>query len=171
MTTQPGTFRLDEFSKAMEMYKKFGIEIASYLCLGRIDRGWKEPLQKDEENDWRNSLISMNLKPDIVLTHNSCGDYGHNHHKSLNSIVHSLFPDVLEFAYPGDKNFAGCPNKDQIIYSVTLTTDVLAKKNEIMRVCYTSQSKLWTSSLNYLMDFYFNRNRELFTSVKNEILL
>lgn len=161
VTMQLNTSRPDEFENAMKAYLKFGLNIESYLSLNKLDKGWKLPLEQMEIDDWFNSVKELALKPDIVLTHNKYGDYGHNYHKNINSIIHTLFPNVLEFYYPGDRNIL-TPSVESNLCSVCLTQDTLNKKNEIMRKCYLSQSKLWSGRLRFMMDFYFNRNKELF---------
>lgn len=124
ITTQVHTHRSTEFKSAMEAYRRFGVDIVSYLSLEKVDSGWREPLQQKEADDWKGSLKGLDLKPDIVFTHDKCGDYGHDHHKNVNIIVHSLFSNVMDFAYPGDENIIKCPRED-ILYSISLAPEIM----------------------------------------------
>lgn len=165
VTMQKDTERPIEFRNAMESYKKFGVNIKSYLTLEKKDQAKKGDLLTPEEiNDWKKSLNKLNIQTNLVFTHNKHGDYGHNHHMNINSIIHSLFPNVLDFAYPGDTIVKSCPIEISKSYSVHLPEIVLKRKNEIMNDCYRSQSSIWNSRLKFMMDFYFNRGIEVFTS-------
>ncbi|MFZ5366131.1 MAG: PIG-L family deacetylase [Patescibacteria group bacterium] len=164
VTMQMRTVRPKEFKDAMEMYKKFGVNIESCLTLEKKDTGKRGDLLTLEDiNDWKESLKKLGLKPDLVFTHNKEGDYGHDHHKNINLIVHALFSNVLDFAYPGDKVIKRFSSNNKL-YLVSLTKEILAKKNKIMNSCYKSQSDIWSSRLRFMMDFYFNKRMESFIS-------
>lgn len=51
-----------------------------------------------EFRQWRDSVARLGLEPDVVVTHNLVGEYGHPHHMAVHRIAHELFPRVWDFA-------------------------------------------------------------------------
>lgn len=160
VTMQLNTFRPQEFTEAMEMYKNYGVNIG-YLTLEKHDDG--QDLSQEEIDGWTNSIKQLNLSPDIVFTHNKMGEYGHNHHINLNKIVHELHSNVWDFVYPGDKNISPQPTKSKII-KIKLKEDILNKKSTIFNDCYTSQINSTWNLLPDLMEYEFKKGPEIFTS-------
>lgn len=146
-----------QFQKAMDFYKSYGVNIVSFQCLGKLDR----ELSEEEINDWKTSISRLNLSPTIVMTHNIEGEYGHQHHKTVNKICNELFTNVWEFICPGATNVAPQPFKTNII-TIPLTRDVLNKKVEIYNRCYTSELNNWWN-LSDLMLYEFKSGPEIFT--------
>lgn len=166
VTMQRDTARPQEFQKAMAQYKNYGVHIYSYKTLEKEDVIGRD-LSNEEIIDWKESIHKLNLSPDIVFTHNVEGEYGHNHHKSLNKIVCKLFPNVWEFVYPGDDNITSNPTKSEI-KKVILIEDIKNKKSEIFNTCYTSQvSDIWYL-LPGLLKYEFEIGPEIFTSGDEE---
>ncbi|HWY80281.1 MAG TPA: PIG-L family deacetylase [Candidatus Sulfotelmatobacter sp.] len=159
LTMQMNTPRPEELRKAMELYKNSGVNITSFLSLQKTDEG--QPLSETDIDDWKNSIQKLSLSPDIVFTHNSMGEYGHEHHKGVNKIVHDLFSNVWDFVYPGDINITPQPTKSTV-NSVGLTHEILKKKKEIFEKAYVTQFGLW-NVLKGLMEYEFTKGPELFT--------
>jgi len=66
------------------------------VMLGHRDE-WRV-LTLREFADWRASVEALRLEPDVVVTHNLVGEYGHPHHMAVHRIAHELFPRVWDFA-------------------------------------------------------------------------
>ncbi len=54
-------------------------------------------LHPDEYRQWRHAVQELDLTPDLVITHNRMGEYGHPHHMSVHWLAHELFPRVWDF--------------------------------------------------------------------------
>jgi len=147
-----------QFQKAIDFYKSYGVNILSSQCLGKLDHD----LSQEEIEDWKTSISRLNLSPNIVLTHNTEGEYGHPHHKEVNKICNELFENVWEFICPGATNVAPQPFKINIM-TIPLTRDVLNKKVEIYNRCYTSELNNWWN-LSDLMLYEFKSGPEIFTN-------
>ncbi len=48
-----------------------------------------------EWRKWKKAVEELPLDPDIVVTHNLLGDYGHPHHMSVHRIAKELFGKVV----------------------------------------------------------------------------
>lgn len=73
-----------------------------------------------EREAWKQSLVALDLAPDVVFTHNALGEYGHPHHMTVHAIVHELYRNVWDF-YVDARSSVGpqaCGEK-----TVTLSTD------------------------------------------------
>lgn len=149
-----------QFRSAMDFFKALGVNIVSYQCLGNFDNG--QELTQEEINDWSNDISSLNLTPDIVITHNTEGEYGHNHNRHVNRIVKGLFSNAWEIICPGAVNIAPQPFKPKTT-TIPLTNDTLNKKTEIFNRCYTSELACW-KVLPEIMQFEFRTGPEIFTS-------
>lgn len=64
-------------------------------CLGFPDE-WRI-IHPDEYRQWRHAVSELDLHPDLVVTHNRMGEYGHPHHMSVHWLAHELFPKVWDF--------------------------------------------------------------------------
>ncbi len=115
-----------------------------------------------EIEDWKEDLERLDLNPDIVLTHNSEGEYGHKHHKNVNKIVNEIFSNIWEFICPGCVNVAPQPFK-QIQQVIPLSPDTLNRKTEIFNRSYTSELAIW-KVMPEPMQFEFRTGPEIFTS-------
>ncbi len=146
-----------QFQKAIEMYRSYGVNISSFQCLGKLDGD----LSEEKFQNWKTSISNLNLSPSIILTHNTEGEYGHNHHKAVNRICNELFTNVWEFICPGATNVAPQPFKSKIKI-IPLTRDILNKKVEIYNRSYTSELNNWWN-LSDLMLYEFKSGPEIFT--------
>ncbi len=54
-------------------------------------------LSRSEYVAWRAAVDGLGLTPDLVVTHNQMGEYGHPHHMAVHAIAHELFPMVWDF--------------------------------------------------------------------------
>lgn len=152
--------RPNEFQNAMEAFKNLGVNIVSYKMLGQenVDQGAKLPDLVEEKVIWEKVVREQNLSPDITLTHNEVGEYGHGAHILLSAVADDLFSNVWNFIYPKGQQ----PYKEKI-NRVQLTQEFLKQKTEIFNSSYKSQDYIW-DNLNNLMDYEFKTGPEIFTS-------
>lgn len=162
VTMQTHTSRPQEFERAMSTYRNFGVNIYDYRVLNKKDVIGRD-LTDAEISDWKNTIQQLSLSPDIIFTHNMMGEYGHNHHMCLNKIVHELYLNVWDFVYPGDENISPQPTKS-VTMKIELTEDILKKKDDIFKTCYTSQSQDIWNLLPELMKYEFEKGPEIFTA-------
>lgn len=149
-----------EFRNAMENYKKLGVNL-TYQTLGHAD----VELTEAEIDKWMDSIIDLNLTPDAIYTHNSEGEYHHQHHVAVNKIVNELFPNTRIYEFI-------CPTmyRLQLVYQpflahtlvVPLSPDIMRKKLDIYNNNYTSQLENWRN-LPDIMRFEFSSTFEIFT--------
>lgn len=152
-----------EFVNAMENYKRLGVNL-TYQMLGQTDI--RHDLTPEEMQIWKQSIADLNLKPDVVYTHNSVGEYHHHHHIAVNKLTYELFPasKIYEFI---------CPTmyRLQLVYQpflkdtkiVPLSPKVLRNKLDIYNNNYTSQLENWRN-LPDIMRFEFSSTFEVFTT-------
>lgn len=160
VTMQLNTPRPQEFRHAMDMFRGYGVNITSNLILEQRDEG--QDLSDEEVTTWKTKIKELSQTPGIVFTHNTEGEYGHPHHKSLNRIVHELFSNVWEFICPGAINVAPQPFKSKNNL-VPQSQDILNKKTEIFNRSYTTQLACW-KELPDIMQYEFRTGPEIFTS-------
>jgi hypothetical protein len=152
--------RICQYRDAMEHLKRSGVDINKYLTLGQNDSG--KDLSEYEFQNWQNAIQELNFSPDIVFTHNTMGEYGHTHHKSVNAIINNLFGNIWEFICPGAGNVQPQPVKAKV-NKVALSVQTLAMKKEIFNRFYISEHYLW-ENISDVMDYEFNKGPEVFTS-------
>ena len=160
VTMQQNTSRPQEFESTINMYRGFGVNINSSQTLNKPD--YNQDLSQQDYDEWKESINQLNLKPEIVLTHNIMGEYGHKHHIATSKIVQELFKNVWEFVYPGDPSISPQPRKS-IVKELTLDQILLSRKKEIYDTCYKSQAYVW-QVLPELMKYEFETGPEIFTS-------
>lgn len=160
VTMQLSTPRLQEFRHAMDMFRGYGVNITSNQTLEQKDEG--QELSAEEAEVWKVKIRDLPQAPDIVFTHNTEGEYGHPHHRSLNRIVHELFQNVWEFICPGAVNVTPQPFK-ATSNLMPLSQDILNKKTEIFNRSYTTQLNCWRE-LPDIMQYEFRTGPEIFTS-------
>lgn len=158
MTEKAGSNRYNEFCKAMEYYKKYGVNIESYYTLEQEDINQGKILTDNDIRLWKDVIQKQAFSPDITFTHNTRGEYGHSAHKLVSESVRDTPPNIWEFIYPKESQ----PYKEKI-NKVLLSEKILKQKNDIFNSCYKSQSYLW-SVLITLMPYAFNEGNEIFTS-------
>ena len=160
VTMQQNTPRPQEFDTTMKKYKNLGVNIESYLTLNKPDNN--QHLSPVDYEEWKESINRLGVKSDIILTHNTMGEYGHKHHIAVSRMVRELFPNVWEFVYPGDQGISPQPRKS-IVKEVSLDQRLLNRKKEIYGTCYKSQAYVW-QVLPDLMKYEFEVGPEIFTS-------
>lgn len=158
MTEKEGSDRYNEFQKAMEAFKRFGVNINSYFTLGQEDINQGRKLTEEDILLWKKAIQRKSFSPDITFTHNTRGEYGHSAHKLSSLAVSDLLPNVWEFIYPKESQ----PYKNKI-NEVPLSKEILKQKTEIFNSCYKSQSYLWGVFID-LMPYEFKEGPEIFTS-------
>jgi len=154
--------RYSEFQKAMDFFKRLGVNIVSYDSLENIDNGGRALTDK-EMVQWENSVKNRGFSSDIILTHNVAGDYGHEEHKAINQISHKLFNNVWEFICPGATNLGSQPYKSKK-ETINLNQEMIKKKVELFNHCYISQQGNWQNDLASVMSYEFESGIEIFTS-------
>ncbi len=159
VTMQTQSLRPQEFNHAIDMFRSLGVANITGITLNQHDEG--QELSIEETVSWKQLIGESVSTPDIVFTHNSEGEYGHPHHRSINKIANELFPNVWEFVCPGATNVAPQPFKS-ITNVVPLTQDILNRKMEIFNRSYTTQLACWRE-LSDLMQYEFKTGPELFT--------
>lgn len=152
--------RIKQFKGAMAYLGSLGVGIERCLTLGQIETG--NDLSNDELLAWKSAIQENHFAPALVFTHNTEGEYGHTHHKSVNRIVHQLYSNVWEFICPGARNVNPQPIKTNV-NEVPLSNDILAQKKDIFDRFYTSESYLW-DNLPDVMEYEFKKGPEIFTS-------
>ena len=165
MTHKKDSLRYQQFELAISKYKKLGVNIINYTTLEKTDSG--EELTKKEELDWLESLTELKIEPDVVITHNSLGEYGHPHHISVNKIAYKLYKDIWEFICPGSLKVVPQPFKEETAVQ-PLTKEVLEQKTKIFNENYKSESSLW-DVIPGVMNYEFKTGPEIFTSNSKNI--
>lgn len=163
VTMQEDTNRPLEFKSVMGYYRRHFVNINNYVSLNKKDYG--QQLTIEEKRDWEVDIKATihSMSPNLLLTHNSGGDYSHNHHKEINRIVNKISSNIVEFYYPGDSRIRKAQKLSKL-YKNKINTDNLQIKNTIMRTCYKSQSNIWESRLKKMMNLYFIEGIEFFTT-------
>lgn len=152
--------RSQAFRNAMENFKKLGVNIVFYNTLGQQNVAQSAKLSDlvEEKKIWEKILREQNLSPDITLTHNEAGEYGHGAHKLLSAVADDLFLNIWKFIYPKDKQ----PYKQRKI-EIKLSDEILKQKTEIFNNSYPTENYIW-KNLHTLMDYEFKSGPEIFTS-------
>lgn len=156
---QQDTIRPQGFEDTMNMYKSLGVNIISYQTLNKPD--YNQDLSEQDFSEWKESIKRLGLNPDIVLTHNTLGEYGHKHHIAVSRAVRELFKNIWEFVYPGDQGISPQPRKS-IVKEMVLNPTLLSKKKEIYDTFYKNQAYVW-QVLPDLMKYEFEVGPEIFT--------
>ncbi len=151
--------RSQQFHQAMETFKQQGVHI-TYRDLGQDDKD--KDITENDLSRWREPIKALNLSPDIVLSHNTRGEYGHEQHIAVNKIVNELFSNVWEFICPSARNVSPQPFRS-VINTVPLSGEILEKKTAIFNHCYPSELNIWRE-MNDLMLYEFKTGPEIFTS-------
>lgn len=151
--------RYKEFEKAMSCYKNYGVNIKEYRTLS-LEDGNMEELSQIDWQLWRSAFTTIKMSPDIVITHNTLGEYDHPDHRAANCISNELYKNVWEFVCPGAKNYP------QPVRSKTQPVDlskVILEKKKIFNISYPLQSGIW-DALPDIMQYEFEKGPEIFIS-------
>lgn len=164
VTHKNGTERYKQFSKAIKYYKKAGVKICSFQTLSKNDTNGD--MDKKNIHDWEKAIKNLDIVYDLVITHNTKGEYGHAHHVIVNNIVNKLFVNVWEFICPGSLKVSPQPFKNDLI-AVPLTQEILDMKTKIFNESYCSEMSLW-KEISGVMVYEFKCGPEIFTGeIKN----
>lgn len=101
----------------------------SGLSLGFPDE-WRI-LSRSEYLAWRDAVKGLGLTPDLVVTHNAMGEYGHPHHMAVHAIAHELFDTVWDFWTPAPSSVG-----PQIRRRRTWSVPVAPEKKERFEIAY-----------------------------------
>jgi LmbE family N-acetylglucosaminyl deacetylase len=157
LTMQPA--RLESYKNAMKSYLEYGVDVERYLTLNKEDTG--QDLSDSDKLNWLDAVKNLNLNPDIVITHNSAGEYGHNHHIATNHIAHELYDNVWDFIFPGENVKQ---EEKELINRVALGAKIREKKRQILETHYESESTGLWENLKDVMVYEFEKGPELFTT-------
>lgn len=170
VTMQHPRLRRPEFDNSINKLKEFGVNIINSTTLGFLSKN--KILNKRDIPKWEKAIPEFisKVQPDLIITHNRGGDYGHRHHKIISRIINETSSNVLEFFYPGDRIIPEM-HKLTNIYELKLSAKVLKQKNYIMENCYPSQMHIWKNwkivfmtRMGNMKNFYFEQGIEMFTS-------
>ena len=165
MTEGSGNAKQTEFDVAIKKFIAQGVNIKSYwLGQKKFSKEMNQTEKDALELKWGAKIKEQNFKPDIVITHNDKGEYGHIDHKNLNQIVNSIFAQtpIWEFICPGSESTSQ-PYK-KITETIPLTGQVLKDKTEIFNKSYITQLYNWRGDLSHIMQYEFKTGPELFTT-------
>lgn len=99
-----------------------------------VSLGFKDEwriLHRSEYEAWRAAVDGLGLSPDLVVTHNAMGEYGHPHHMAVHQIAHELYPRVWDFWTPAPSSVAA-----QIKRTTTWSIPVKPSKREAFEARY-----------------------------------
>ncbi len=144
------------FTNAVEHLKRLGVRIVFHKTLNQQDAIL-------EKAAWEKAIRDEQLNPDIVITHNVHGEYGHPAHKLLSKVADSLFSNVWKFVYPVETSAEHA--KDQEFFKVHLDADMLEKKKALFTDNYPSEHYIW-KALKPVMDHAFASGTEWFSHDK-----
>ena len=168
MTEGDGNATQEEFDAAITKFRDHGVTIKSYwLERKKFNKKMTVAEIDDLKSKWKTKIKEQNFKPNVVITHNEKGEYGHQDHKNLNQVVNNIFSEipVWEFICPGSKSTSQ-PYK-KITKTIPLTGQVLKDKTEIFNKSYTTQFYNWRGDLSHIMQYEFKTGPEIFTNQNN----
>lgn len=111
----------------VEWQRRLGAKSVAFLGLSDCWDGGSHDIGFTADDVLRLMRQQLSVKPDLVLTHNSRGEYGHPHHVAVGKAVRQLFGDrrIIEFAH----------GLDEYDFEVHVP-DMLSA----VRACYASQA-------------------------------
>ena len=152
--------RPNEFKKAIEKYKNYGVSNLDYEFI-RIMPDMQE-YDKLNKNEIHKKLNTIDLSTfDLIFTHNIDGEYGHGNHKVLGEYLSGKSLNVWHVLCPAIQN----PREKQVgeqIETIYLSPEVLVRKKTLFQNSYTSQQYLWEGFKDF-MTFQFYSGVEMFT--------
>lgn len=157
MTYGRNSLRAKELHHAISYYRAVGIDIEAHL-LGHLDDRDRQYGGVDTVS-LQGQLLEFLTWPDIVISHNERGDYGHEAHVAVSWAAKSVFPTIWEIVCEGNEN---CPAvvKEQVWRS-PLSAEVRQRRERIFMECYSSQQVLWVRAQS-LLEWAFSRETEVF---------
>lgn len=162
-----GIIRYQQFENAIKLYRQIGVKNIKSQTLNFFDEPEKKVGEySNAEYEEVKKAIAKSLgsyNPDIVFTHNTVGEYGHEQHKFLNKVSTEIFGNVWEFICPAALNVNPQPYK-QRRNEVLLNKEILSRKREIFSSCYVTEKNLWDGDLKPIMEYEFKSGFEIFTS-------
>lgn len=163
------TFDKSQLDGVIKAYEALGIKI--HLCknIMEIESTQDDQVVGKQDIMIKNCIEGLynyakeEIKPDIILTHNKEGEYGHPQHKKVNQYVNALFPGntVWEFIAPCATNVVPQPFKKDVVI-IQLNQDDLDKKRKIYSHYQTEQGN-WINDLSKIMLYQFDSGPEVFT--------
>lgn len=121
--------RLKEFKRAMEA---LNIQYQIWNFTDAIDYKWNEKKALKKIN----KILSLKEEWEMVITHNTEGDYGHFQHKEVSRLVRK--------AYKGNKLFTPILSKSLFNDKNKLKTKEAKEKREFFEKYYKSQKHILT---------------------------
>ncbi len=161
MTGKTTNVRGKQFLNAVKKYEGLGVNIKKSYLLGFVDE--VRYLKPTEKSSWSNAIKELNLKPDVVFTHNTKGEYGHPYHIALNSMAYGIYTNIWEFLFIGGP-YVITPPAQKEIRAVPLDHKLIKTKLNIFNTCYTSELYLWKKEPK-LLEAAFSFGIELYTHI------
>jgi LmbE family N-acetylglucosaminyl deacetylase len=180
MTYTYGSERGEHFAKSAQAFKDRGVSITQIVMLGMTDSQgailsqreyelWRErasSLQYTQVVSEEVTLRNNQLAPDVVVTHNRLGEYGHGHHMALHAIVNEIWPEltVWNFYNQAPGSTVGPQERLPATYTTEIAgTPMQALKQQVMEAAYPEEFEVLKAAMPALMDWQFNV-QESFTS-------
>lgn len=152
--------RPNEFKKAIEKYKSYGVSNLDYEFI-RVMPDIQE-YSKLNKNEILQKLNSVDLSAfDVIFTHNIDGEYGHGNHKVLGEFLKEKRLNVWYVLCPAIQN----PREKLVgdcVETIYLTPVELAYKKALFQSSYPTQQYLWEGFKDF-MTFQFYSGVEMFT--------
>lgn len=150
--TKPNDGRDTCFTRAVLRLREMGVNVSGRI-LGHED----EWLLTEHKRSWHASVAALDLHPDIVITHNARGEYGHPHHIATHDIVHTLFGNVWDIL-----SFNGREDEPQLTKGRVCRVPTDSRKLEVMAHAYplmvptlvAGDGALWQAQMMGLPEFY-----------------
>jgi LmbE family N-acetylglucosaminyl deacetylase len=119
--------------RAAEMsayWRKRGV---STVNLGFVDdyRDMESNQVSFDAEQAQREIANISSRYDLILTHNADGDYGHIHHKFVNSAVQSVAKPKVYFASHEQKNMECCATTDVGLDELPLHRSVIEEFHDI----------------------------------------
>lgn len=150
--------RRKELLCACNIYKKHGSRIEPFM-LGITKQ--KRCFDKTEIAEKIKDFLRLAQSPDIVFTHSKIGEYGHNTHRLIHSVVNET---GLNNIYTFSSGESGSPRKDTD--TVRLSDRSLFAKREAISLYLNGSQKTNLSRLRSVVDSAFNADTEVFHRFK-----
>lgn len=87
-----------EFDQSIETFTDAGVNITGATMLGVHDTEGAV-LAATDYSQWRNAVEALDVRADVVYTHNRRGDYGHGHHMAVSSIAADVYPETERWEF------------------------------------------------------------------------
>jgi glycosyltransferase involved in cell wall biosynthesis len=167
IVSMTGEGREQSFESSIKSLKAAGVNVVQHIILHQqpITVIAKREKIVAQAKEWEEALRTIDYHPDLVITHNSEGEYGHAAHALLHRVVKKLFPVVWNFGYR-----ASHVSDTQDRFCVEIESDIKELKKRIFVESYPSEQYIW-QALAPMMHAQFDMNQEVFVRSKKRLLV